>query len=167
MASELLIMRHAKSDWDADYRQDFERPLNRRGSKDAKRMGKWLKQEKLIPDAIICSPAVRALSTAELIAAAIRFPAGDIRIIESLYDGGLNAALLATHEAVDKYQRPLLVAHNPTLDALLEYLASQRPGQSASGKLMTTAAIAVLAVNHGIRRGGCKLITLMRPKELA
>ncbi len=62
----LLLMRHAKSDWDADYESDHDRPLNDRGLKSARLMGRVLADEGLVPDLIISSTALRARTTAEL-----------------------------------------------------------------------------------------------------
>jgi phosphohistidine phosphatase len=62
----LLLLRHAKSDWHADYGDDRARPLNRRGQKAAKTIGRFLAQSNQLPDAAITSPAVRAADTLRL-----------------------------------------------------------------------------------------------------
>jgi phosphohistidine phosphatase len=54
---QLIIMRHAKSDWASGNESDFDRPLAKRGSKDANRMGSWLAEQDLSPDIIIASPS--------------------------------------------------------------------------------------------------------------
>ncbi|HBJ28222.1 histidine phosphatase family protein, partial [Cobetia sp.] len=64
MRRELLLMRHGKSDWSVAA-DDFHRPLKERGKRGAQRMGAWLAQEALVPDAILSSPALRARATAE------------------------------------------------------------------------------------------------------
>jgi len=166
MTSQFLLMRHAKSDWSSACRHDFERPLNKRGHKDAARMGKWLLKNKLAPDRIICSPALRARTTAELVAGAVSIPLQDIIDFESLYDAGLNTALHVLIQAVEESDRPVIIGHNPTLDALVEYLADAPPPRSASGKLMTTAAVAVFTTGNGIDEGGCHLQQLVRPSEV-
>ena len=63
MTRELLVLRHGKSDWTTDAPTDFERPLAPRGRKAAKRMGQWLRQNKLLPDHIVSSTAKRAKQT--------------------------------------------------------------------------------------------------------
>ena len=65
----LYLIRHAKSSWDDPLQDDFDRPLNDRGMRDAPRMGKRLKEKDLHPDMILSSPANRALSTCMQIAA--------------------------------------------------------------------------------------------------
>lgn len=166
MSSEFILMRHAKSDWNAEFRQDFDRPLNQRGCKDAVQMAQWLLDNDMVPDSIITSPAVRAHSTAELVADTLAYPLKKISDIESLYDAGLNAALHAVQQAVVENIRPLIISHNPVMDTLVEYLADHPPACSGSGKLMTTAAIAVFRTEGPIGQGSCELQYLVRPKEL-
>ena len=62
----IIIFRHGKSDWDAIYDKDHNRPLSKRGIKAAKKMGNYLKQINQIPDVVISSSAIRAKNTAEL-----------------------------------------------------------------------------------------------------
>ena len=65
---QLTLIRHAKSSWDNSALSDFERPLNKRGIKNAPLMGKIIKKRGLVFDQIIASPALRAITTARLIA---------------------------------------------------------------------------------------------------
>ena len=62
----IIIFRHGKSDWDATYSKDHDRPLSSRGIEASKKMGRFLKDIKTIPDIIISSTAVRTKTTAEL-----------------------------------------------------------------------------------------------------
>ncbi len=70
--NRLLLMRHAKSDWNQPGLNDRQRPLNERGEKAANLMGNWLVQQNLIPDVILASPANRTQQTVELLVSAIR-----------------------------------------------------------------------------------------------
>ena len=63
---ELILMRHAKSDW-SSHPADIDRPLNDRGARDAMRMGAYLKQMNLVPDAMVVSVAQRTRETASLL----------------------------------------------------------------------------------------------------
>ena len=65
---QLLVLRHAKSSWKDIGLRDFDRPLNKRGKKDAPRMGQFLAEQDLTPDQIITSAATRARLTAEAVA---------------------------------------------------------------------------------------------------
>ena len=64
----LLVLRHAKSSWKDANLEDHDRPLNKRGKKTAPKMGKLIKDEKLVPDLMISSTALRAKKTAEAVA---------------------------------------------------------------------------------------------------
>jgi phosphohistidine phosphatase len=61
----LLLMRHAKSSWKHPDLPDQDRPLNKRGEKDAPRMGKYLKEKELVPQVILASPAKRIKQTVD------------------------------------------------------------------------------------------------------
>ena len=74
---KLFIIRHAKSDWQDITLDDYDRPLNEKGEKNAPFMGKLLKEKNIRPDIIIASPAKRTMQTAELIAKEIGFEDGD------------------------------------------------------------------------------------------
>ena len=63
MNRRLILMRHAKSDWDDPLLSDHDRPLNKRGRKSATALGHWLKSENQLPDQILCSSAERTVET--------------------------------------------------------------------------------------------------------
>jgi len=120
----LLILRHAKSSWKHPELTDHDRPLNKRGKRDAPRMGKILRSEHLIPEAIISSTAARAHVTAEAVAKASGYK-GKIVLIHSLYAAGPEAYLKVLHELSDHYKRVLVVGHNPGLEELLEMFTDE------------------------------------------
>ena len=80
----LLILRHAKSSWADSALDDWQRPLNDRGQRDAPRAGEWLGARSRVPDRIITSDAVRARTTAHAVAEAAGY-SGEIVIEPSLY----------------------------------------------------------------------------------
>ena len=82
----LLVLRHAKSSWKNATLADYERPLNKRGKRDAPRMGELIKQEGIVPDLIISSSAERALATAEAVARASGYES-EIQTTRQLYHG--------------------------------------------------------------------------------
>jgi phosphohistidine phosphatase len=69
----LLILRHAKSSWKFPDLADHDRPLNKRGKRDAPKIGNLLKEKDLVPDLIISSTAVRAKRTAKMVAKASKY----------------------------------------------------------------------------------------------
>ncbi|NPV39881.1 MAG: histidine phosphatase family protein [Anaerolineae bacterium] len=133
----LLLMRHAKSSWKETEVPDIERPLKKRGTKDAEKMGKLLRNKKLVPDLIISSTAERAVKTAEIVAQASKYE-HEIIFSESLYMAEPSAILKAVKEHGKKKKTVMVIGHNPGLEAFLQIL---------TGKVesLPTASIAYLA----------------------
>ncbi len=120
----ILILRHAKSSWkDADV-NDHDRPLNKRGKRDAPHMGELLQDKHLVPDFIISSTAKRAHSTAKAVAKAARYK-GDITLNQSLYAAPPTAYIDVLHDLSNKYSRVLMVGHNPGLEQLVSMLSGE------------------------------------------
>jgi hypothetical protein len=91
---------------------DHDRPLNKRGKRDAPPMGELLRNEHLIPEAIISSTAARARATAEAVAKACGYK-GEITLNRSLYANGPEAYLVVLHGLSIDSVRVLMVGHNP------------------------------------------------------
>lgn len=134
----LLILRHAKSSWKDQRLADHDRPLNKRGKKDAPRMGKLLRAEDLVPDLIVTSTAVRARMTAEAVADASGYE-GDVVATGSFYQAGPEEYLAYLHDLPDTYKRVMVVGHNPGLEELLETL-------TGALEPLPTAALAQIAL---------------------
>lgn len=116
---KLYIIRHAKSSWKDESLSDFNRPLNKRGKKDAPLMGNRLRDKNIIPDIIISSPALRAKTTAEIIAKLVHYNQ-EIIFDERVYEA-TPAELHAIVTGVDDKNSVLfLVGHNPGLNMLAE-----------------------------------------------
>lgn len=167
MTKTLIIMRHAKSDWSTGV-EDFDRPLNKRGFRDAEKMGGWLKKRKLIPDIIVSSPAKRAKQTIKIVCEHIGKDPGKIIWDERVYEAGLDDLVKVVMEHGKNAKYILLAGHNPGLDHLVNYFSKERPPHTAAGKLMTTAAIAVMEFDKGFngKQGSGEVVKLARPKEL-
>lgn len=162
-------MRHAKSDRSDTGQADFDRPLAKRGVKAIPRMAAWLRENKFVPGRILSSPALRARQTAEWLAAEIGFDIHDIIWDERIYDASLSDLQQVLETGCGDASCVLILGHNPGCDALLEHLSSTPPSRDGEGKLLTTAALAVL--DYGARpirpAAGCgKLLHLVRPGEL-
>jgi phosphohistidine phosphatase len=115
----LLLLRHAKSSWKDSDLEDHDRPLNKRGKRDAPRIGKLLAEERLIPDYILCSTARRARNTAEAVIEEIRFR-GESRFTIDLYHADRARLVQIVHDLPDHYARVLVIGHNPGLEEFLE-----------------------------------------------
>jgi phosphohistidine phosphatase len=158
----LLVMRHAKSSRDSRAASDHDRPLAPRGRREAPLVGRWLRDENLVPDIAICSTALRARETAALALG----DEVDVRLEERAYGADLDdwLALLAT--VPDDAETAMVVGHNPALDDLVDHLAGGAP-PGPDGKLMVTAAVAVLEMPERwtrLRRGAARLAALRRPR---
>ncbi|MDO1448995.1 histidine phosphatase family protein [Rhodocytophaga aerolata] len=119
---KLFLIRHAKSSWDDASLPDEERPLNKRGKKDAPLMGSLLRKQGITPDLIISSPAKRAFSTAKKMAKELAYPKDHILTFDKLYLSS-PAALLEVIKSQPAEVRTLLVfGHNPELTQLVPLL---------------------------------------------
>lgn len=168
MSRTLLLLRHGKSDW-SDATDDFNRPLKKRGKKAAVRIGQWLREQKLVPELIVSSPAVRALSTAEKVCEALGFAGDTIVRDKSLYEADLEALKTVLSGCPAEANKVLVVGHNPDLETLLNYLVADIEVPE-DGKLLATATLAVLTMPDDwtrLERHGARLVSLTRASELS
>jgi phosphohistidine phosphatase len=115
---ELCLVRHAKSSWKYPKLDDFERPLNKRGRKNAPLMGKIILRLGLIPDLIIASPASRAAMTARVFALEINYPLDKIRYLASIYESDEMDLVHIIKKLENKLTKVMLVGHNPGITDL-------------------------------------------------
>lgn len=159
----VLLMRHAKSSWDNPAMDDHERPLNPRGLGAAPRMGQLIKDEGLCPQVIVSSTAVRAQSTARLVAEACGFE-DEIVFTDDLYLAPPSRYLDIVWNLADDCDCVLLVGHNPGISEL----ASGICGEPVS---MPTAALACTRTDHDAwsqyeNAPASQLVGFWRPKGL-
>lgn len=120
----LHLIRHAKSSWEDPFQDDFDRPLNERGRRDAPRMARRLKERELHPDMLISSPAERALSTALLIANGIDH-ASRVQTDNRLYHATDTGILEVIREFNNNNDEVMLFSHNPGLTDFVNRLCSE------------------------------------------
>ena len=118
----LYLVRHAKSSWDFPELTDFERPLNKRGKKNAPEMGLRLASRDLKLDAIVSSPANRAITTAKAIAEQLEYTLGDIIEDESVYHASGSTLIEIINQFSETWKTVMLVGHNPGFTDLANYL---------------------------------------------
>jgi phosphohistidine phosphatase len=135
----LLVMRHAKSSWREANIADHDRPLNKRGKRDAPRMGQLMREESLMPDLILTSSAKRALSTAKLAAEVVGYE-GEILVSRDLYAAGPDEIIELLCELPEVCNTVLIVGHNPGFEELVDTLTDEAPG-------MPTAALACIELD--------------------
>lgn len=118
----LYLARHAKSSWKHPELSDIERPLNKRGKRDAPIIGNLLKEKGVIPDILISSPAERARKTAVIISEKIGFPKSKILIDENIYDSSSHELINFIQGFDNKYDSVMMFGHNPGFTMLNNYL---------------------------------------------
>ena len=119
---ELILVRHAKSSWKDPTLSDHERPLNKRGKRDAPEMGERLARSGYDPDLIVSSSAVRALDTARTIAGKLGYPRDRIAVEERLFHAGVAELLQVIRSVDDSVNILMLFGHNPGLTDLANQL---------------------------------------------
>lgn len=122
----LLLIRHAKSDWNDPSLPDFDRPLNERGKRDAPAMGQRLLDKEVKIDAFISSPAKRARKTAELIAGEYDVKKDKIILVEELYHAEPSAFMDVISKMDDDYKHIAIFSHNPGITEFANQLADVR-----------------------------------------
>ncbi|BCX04662.1 MAG: phosphohistidine phosphatase SixA [Candidatus Roseilinea sp.] len=115
---KLILVRHAKSSWDDPSLPDHDRPLNDRGRRDAPKMGERLAKRGVTPDLILSSSAVRALTTAQIIAEKIGYDRKAIVVDRRIYGAQVSSLLYLIQELDDQYAQVMLFGHNPELTEL-------------------------------------------------
>jgi len=122
----LTLLRHAKSSWDDAGLDDYDRPLNPRGRRDAPEMGRRLTIADQAPDLLISSPAVRAISTAKMVAREMGF--AEERIIEdrSLYHASARQLFSVVTSLETLAGHLMVVGHNPGLTDFASSLSEAR-----------------------------------------
>lgn len=159
---QLLILRHAKSDWGSSARDDWDRGLNDRGERDAPRVGTLLRERSIVPDLIVTSDAVRARSTAEAVAKAAGY-ANTVLLEPLLYLATPDVILDVVCSLQEDASRAMIVGHNPGLEDFVERLTGEPQG-------LVTAALVQLEIPIDRWRDldfsvGATVISSWRPKD--
>ena len=128
MTLKLILMRHAKSDWDDPSLDDHDRPLNERGKRAAVLIGKWLVANGHLPELALCSDAIRTRHTLELVSA--QFPdAIQVKLLPSLYLASAQK-MLDLLQVYGDFNSVLLVGHNPGTGAMAQMLGRNHPSDT-------------------------------------
>jgi phosphohistidine phosphatase len=167
----LSLLRHGKSDWDDAALDDFHRPLARRGREAAPRIGAYMAAKGRTPELILCSPAVRARQTLDLILPLLSGePTVDYE--EALYLAAPLVLLNRVRKIKSNVRHLMIVGHNPGMHGLAVDLAGTGNGQqlrAMSAKFPTTAlAVIVFDVRHWaeISPAAGQLLDFVAPKAL-
>ncbi len=168
MSRELWLLRHGKAErYNGD--EDYDRRLKKRGKHDAAQMAKWLQEQGMLPDAVISSPATRAIMTTKIICAGLKIDNSQIQLEKRLYDEGLVRVKSVLADCPTTYKKVLLVGHNPELEELMAYLVNPLHLPDLE-KLLPTAALARLALPSNwahLEKHCADLLGITTPKSLA
>lgn len=140
---ELILLRHAHAESASAGQADLDRPLSPEGLAEAEAAGRWLSEQALVPDCVLCSPARRTRETLEAVLGVVGYV--EQRLEEGIYDAS-PGTLVTLAEQYCEAERLLLVGHNPGLEQLVAFLHS---GQSGDYRGMPPGAIAVLQMSAG------------------
>jgi phosphohistidine phosphatase len=155
----LILLRHAHAEPAAAGQADIDRALSTEGSAEAEAAGRWLVEQKLTPDRVLCSPARRTRETLETVLRSVGYV--EQRLVDGIYEAsaGALAALADEHREVDSL---MLVGHNPGLERLAALLHS---GQSGDYRGMPPGSIAVLHLeaDAGVEPGTAQLAAFWWP----
>jgi len=166
----LFLLRHAKSDWAGPALSDFERPLNGRGRKAARAMGREFRLRGLAADRILASPAARVVETLALVAEGYggRMP---VDYDQRLYLASRETLLDFVHATDDGSERLLIVGHNPGLEQLVMMLALGGDLRRQAAEKYPTGTLARIALEtaswRDVKSGGGTLDLFLRPRDLA
>ena len=159
----LFLGRHAKSSWNDSGLSDFERPLNDRGERDAPEMGRRLAEKHSTADVILCSAAVRARTTAAILAKEWGYE-GDLLLEPKLYEASSSQMLGFIQELEDEATSALVVAHNPTITWMAHMLGNLSIGN------VPTCGIVVLKTPcdkwSEVKEGQAEMIEFDFPKKV-
>src|SRR6478735_1444307 len=164
MPKQLVLMRHAKSDWSVSDQKDFDRELNFRGHRDAPKMGARMKLEKgFVPDLVVCSPAARARLTAQYVCEQLPFDEEKVIFEDDIYEASVRTLLRVVNTLDDAHDKVMIFGHNPGLSYFIEYLTKETVGD------IPTAAIACLVFEldtwKAVSEATAKLQWYIYPKE--
>jgi phosphohistidine phosphatase len=162
------LLRHAKSSWSETEVADHERPLARRGQRDARRLAKQLGPRGIAPALVLCSSAKRSRETLELIARSLSAKT-KILVEDELYAASAEALLQRLRRLPDVIPSTLLIGHNPGLQDLALMLAGRGPGVDALRERFPTCALVTLhnpAATWGeLAPGSAQVIDCLTPRN--
>jgi phosphohistidine phosphatase len=168
----LTLLRHAKSGWDDPVSRDFDRPLNAKGKRAARAVGRYLREHGLHYDRIAGSPAVRVVETLEEVAAALGetiAPAWDKRI----YLASGVTLLDVVHDTPDEAESLLMVGHNPGLEDLVLMMVPDKADDATRDQVeekFPTASVAEIEFDAAhwadLKPGTGRIVRFIRPRDL-
>jgi phosphohistidine phosphatase len=172
---EIFALRHAKSSRDDPALDDHDRPLTKRGERDAQAMGEHMRAQGFAPKLVLCSSARRTRDTLALITPFLS-PAPETHFERKLYLASAGALMKRLHELDDRVPSVMIVGHNPVLEELVLLLArkngkdSEKKARLQTEEKFPTGALAVLRFParswRALAPTTARLVALVRPKDI-
>jgi phosphohistidine phosphatase len=150
----LFLIRHAQAEKFSETNLDIDRKLTSEGMRVASLLGKYLHDEGVVPDAIVCSPAERARMTAELVAGQVGYGLSEIQIVEGLYQASVRELVDFLSNFSQKFKTVMLVGHNPTLTYTADYLCEEEISGMNPGSVIHIAISAETWTELSVKGGG-------------
>ena len=154
----MYVLRHTKSSWTDETLADYDRPLAPRGLRDGKRLARYLAEQKLHPDVVLCSSARRAQETLAQIAHSLGTPV--VRMLDELYGADVADVIALVHGLDNEFTTVLVIGHNPCIAELAQ-----------TDQKFPTGALATLRWDaeawEDLRPGEGEVVSIVTPKELA
>ncbi|MGE5514667.1 MAG: SixA phosphatase family protein [Bacteroidota bacterium] len=168
---QIFLLRHAKSSWDEAGADDFDRPLNNRGRKNARAMATHLRKSALRPALILCSAARRTRETYDILEPSLEgIP---VSFEAELYEAAKHDLMERLRRLDDHLDSVLLIGHNPGLERLAAALAHGHGEAKPLARLAEKYPTGTLAVLQGdigkwgaLQDGSCRLTDFVRPVDL-
>ena len=162
----VILFRHGKSDWDAQYDSDHNRPLAKRGIRDAKRMGKFLSKRSEVPELILSSTSLRTRETTKLAMEAGNWDV-DIELEKKIYEASLEKILYIIKKQDNKHNSICLVGHEPIFSNIITLIDNK---ERIKFPTATMARISFYTSDWKkvlLEADKCKLDWLYKPKSIS
>ncbi|MGF1455139.1 MAG: histidine phosphatase family protein [Alphaproteobacteria bacterium] len=165
----LYLLRHAKSSWHDPALNDFDRPLNPRGLRNAPLIGSYMAEHGYLPEVILCSAARRTLETLSLIKPYVGLSTPTL-VQDGLYLASARMLLSAVNEIDDSFSSALVIAHNPGLEDLCSFLSLKGPEARPAPETLPTAGLVVFRCTatawEDLAEGTGRLLDVIMPRAL-
>jgi len=161
---QLILIRHTKSSWDDLSMPDYDRPIRKDRIDDAKKMAAKLKELKLEPDLIICSPAKRTRQTVEYFYDKLKYTPEKIQFEKRIYESSAEEILQVVRETNAKVKTLVLVGHNPSITDFANLFIHEKVNE-----VPTTGVVWLQFENPDweiYRQTPCKLKRFLTPKTI-
>lgn len=162
----VILFRHGKSDWYAKYDSDHDRPLAKRGIRDAKRMGEFLSKRAEVPELILSSTALRTRETTKLAIGAGNWNL-DIELEEKVYEASVEETINIIKSQDDKYNSMCLVGHEPILSTIITLIDNKKKIKFPTATMARISFSASEWKRVLLEPGECKLDWFYKPKSIS